>query len=251
MKKLWDKKPVLFAVIWIVLYVMGTGTMQNLTDDPAKNYLAVIELNSVFAAILLIFAKRHELLKSWFLQGFRGGWKRVLYFLPLFAAMTENLWHGFGHREDTPAATVCGVLAIGILAPFMEELIFRGILFRAIGRTSARRAFWWAALGFGIGHAVNLLFGKGGMETALQLVYASCIGFAFAAAVLAGRSLIPTTIGHMLCNSLSFFARQEETLTSSHIAGIAVMCLICVVYGIYLLKVSDRKLTSAPLPEEE
>ena len=56
MKKLWDKKPVLFAVIWIVLYVMGTGTMQNLTDDPAKNYLAVIGLNSVFAAILLIFA---------------------------------------------------------------------------------------------------------------------------------------------------------------------------------------------------
>ena len=50
----------------------------------------------------------------------------------------------------------------------LEELILRSILFRAVAKTNTRRGFWFAALSFGIGHLVNIAYGRPVPDTLAQ-----------------------------------------------------------------------------------
>lgn len=246
MKKLFDTKPVLFAVLCIIVYVIGFGTLGSLSDTSLVNYGAVLGFSVVYSGFLLFFAKKHGLLEYWFLQGSQTPAKRLLYWLPLFAVMTVNLWGGIRLREDA-LSTVVGILARGLGAGFLEELIFRGILLRAVARKNTLAAFLWSALGFGIGHIVNLLYGQDTVQTLIQLVYASCIGFAFMAVVWTGRSILPTVFAHALNNSLSFFANMDAVGTVWDYVSTGILCAVCVGYGFFVLYTADKKLTTAPL----
>ena len=248
MKKLYEKKPVLFAVLCIVVYVMGCGTLGTCSDSKLLCSAAQTGFEAVLCAVLLGFAAKQGLLSRWFLQGFRGDGRRMLYLLPLLAAASWNLWGGMSVPAAPPGEVLLRILATGILAPFLEELIFRGILFRAIARTSKRRGFWWASLGFGIGHAVNFVFGRGGIETAKQLCYASALGFLFMAVVFAGRSLLPTVIAHILINTTAVFSPEELVGTPCDSISTAVLCGICIVYGIWVLHTADEPLDASPMP---
>lgn len=250
MKKLFDQKPVLFAVIWIMIYVVGFGSAGIQTQTPWLNYALQSAVGLVIAGVLLIFAKKRDLLAHWGFTGIHTAENRMLFFIPMLLAMTSNVWLGFGFREDTPAATLFGILAIGVICPFLEELIMRSMLFRAIGKQSTRQGFWFASLAFGVGHAVNLVYGKDVMDTLVQMVYASCIGFCFTAVLYTTSSIVPTVLAHMLCNTLNFFAKQNVSEVSQMIV-IAVMCVICVAYGCYVLYVhrDTHPLKPEPLPE--
>lgn len=245
MKKLFDEKPVLFAVIWIVIYVMGTGTLGTLTDNAALNYGLQLAAGVVIAAVLLCFAKKHGLMQHWYMQKYQGDRKRVLFYIPLLIAMTENLWCGFGLREDTAAAELLGILSVGMVMPFLEELILRAVLFRAIAKSNVRNAFWITTVTFGAGHIINLLFGKGSPETVIQVGYALCIGFALTALMYAGRSILPTTAAHMLMNTLSFFGASGAEGGRAY-AAVGTMCVICIAYGIFVLQRTETRLPSAP-----
>ncbi len=237
MKKLFDEKPVLFAVIWIVVYVVGTGTLGSVSEHDSVNYAAMLGACIAIAAVLLIFAKKHGLMQEWYLQGYRGDVKRALYFLPLAAAMTENIWTGTALPEEPAGTVLLGIAAKGVLAPFLEELILRAMLYRAIAKESTRRAFWITTVTFGAGHIVNLVFGRGSLETLVQVGYALCIGFVFTVIMVTGKSILPTVIAHIVFNTLSFFAREPEQAWVGY-ACIAVLCAVCVGYGVYLLRVS-------------
>ena len=123
MKKLFDNKPVLFAVIWIVIYVVGYGSAGLQTDNAALNYAIQIAVGLVICAVLLGFIRKHQLAEYCGLCRFRGDRKRFLYLIPPFAAATFNIWSGFGLREQSAAANLLGALAIGIIGPFLEELL--------------------------------------------------------------------------------------------------------------------------------
>lgn len=70
---------------------------------------------------------------------------------------------------------VISMLGVG----FLEEIIFRGFLFKAMSKTSVKSAILVSSLTFGMGHIVNLLNGRDVLETLLQLCYACAIGFVF------------------------------------------------------------------------
>ena len=237
MKKLFDEKPVLFAVIWIVIYVVGVGTLGSVSENDTVNYAAMLGACAAIAAVLLIFAKKHGLTEYWYMQRYRGDWKQALFFLPLAVAMTFNLWTGIALPEIPAGTVLLGVAAKGILAPFLEELILRAMLYRAIAKESTRRAFWITTVTFGAGHIVNLVFGRGSLETLVQVGYALCIGFLFTVIMAAGRSILPTVIAHIAFNSLSFFGREPSQAWVGYVC-IGVLCAVCVGYGVYLLRAS-------------
>ena len=116
---------------------------------------------------------------------------------------------------------------------FIEEIIFRGFLFRMMAKTNIKSAIIVSALTFGVGHIVNLLNGAELIPTLMQICYATSIGYLFVIIFHKSGSLVPCIITHCLVNSLSIF-NVENTL-SLYIAPV-FLTVIPFAYAIYINK---------------
>lgn len=98
---------------------------------------------------------------------------------------------------------VSGVLSIAIIAPIVEELLFRGAIMGHLlkqGR-SPRTAILVSALVFGLIHL-----------NPAQILFAFCMGCVFGWITWRTRSLLPAIIGHILNNATGV---AEMALTGS------------------------------------
>ena len=115
---------------------------------------------------------------------------------------------------------------------FIEEIIFRGFLFRMMAKSNLRSAVIVSALTFGVGHIVNLLNGAELIPTLLQIAYAVSIGFLFVVLFHKSGSLIPCIVTHSLVNALSVFNAEDAPLRYVTAAFLIVypllwLCLLC------------------------
>ena len=62
---------------------------------------------------------------------------------------------------------------------FIEEVIFRGFLFKMMAKDNLKLAIIVSAVTFGIGHIVNLLNGGDLIPALLQIFYAIALGYLF------------------------------------------------------------------------
>ena len=116
---------------------------------------------------------------------------------------------------------------------FIEELIFRGFLFRMMAKNNVKSAIIVCALTFGIGHIVNLLNGAALIPTLMQICYATAIGYLFVIIFHKSKSLVPCIITHCLVNSLSIF--NVENNLSLYIAPV-FLTIIPFAYATYINK---------------
>ena len=84
-----------------------------------------------------------------------GKREAVFVFHPLVLLASANLWWGV-RMNYSPAETALYVVSM-LCVGFLEEVIFRGFLFKALCRTSVKQAVVISSVTFGIGHIVNLL----------------------------------------------------------------------------------------------
>ena len=84
---------------------------------------------------------------------------------------SQNLWSGVELQYDA-VGTICFVIKM-LCVGFLEELIFRGFLFKAMCRDSIRWAVVVSSVTFGLGHILNLVNGSG-MRLAENLVQIIC-----------------------------------------------------------------------------
>ncbi|MBP5193006.1 MAG: CPBP family intramembrane metalloprotease, partial [Eubacterium sp.] len=99
-----------------------------------------------------------------------------------------------------------------ICVGFLEEIIFRGFLFLGMAEKNIKSAILVSSVTFGIGHIVNLLNGKPVLETLLQIVFATAVGFVLVMLFHKGKSLIPCIIFHSINNALSAISDEEASL---------------------------------------
>ena len=59
-----------------------------------------------------------------------------------------------------------------VLAAYVEEIIFRGFLYKVIEKDNVKQAIVISAVTFGAVHIVNLFTGQASLETFLQMGYA-------------------------------------------------------------------------------
>ena len=130
------------------------------------------------------------------------------------------------------------------LVGFLEEVIFRGLLFKGMCKTNVKAAILVSSLTFGAGHIVNLLLGAPLLDTLLQLVYASAVGFCFTAIFYVGGSLWPCIISHALVNSTSVFA--VEPGVEGRVVTAVIQTVIGIGYGVWLLRRKNRENASKP-----
>lgn len=161
--------------------------------------------------------------------------KAALYFLPLIPIVSVNLWGGVTstHHLFPTVCFLCTMLHVG----FIEEIVFRGFLFRMLEKDGVKPAMIISSLSFGFGHILNLINGADVFDTLLQICYATAIGFLFSVIFYKTRSLVPCIFAHGLTNALSLFQVENETV---HILGSIFLILFPTLYAIYLWKKAEE-----------
>ena len=236
MRKFYETKPVLFAVLWIAIYVVLVAPLRgSYGDGSLQMLLGLVAISAVLLAVIRLLGIEKELgMTRWLRNG-----KALLWLLPMWVLSTGNLWGGVGLRYDG-ITTVMAVLSF-LLVGVVEEIVFRGFLFNGMRRTGKLSvAIFVSACTFGMGHIVNLLTGHATMETLVQVLFAVAWGFLFTFAYLKGGSLLPCIAIHSLIDVFSVFARDNEI---AHWAYIIATVAVAVVYCLYLKKL--------PTPEPE
>lgn len=205
-KKLYLKHETPFCIGLIILYVvLNSLCLQNYETIHWQS--AVINL--AFCAALAALTLHLNKTAFYGLTRVRNA-KACLYFLPLAVIASVNLWGGV-RVQNTAAQILCHVIMM-LCVGFIEEMIFRGYLFRMMEKDNLRLAMVVSALTFGIGHIVNLLNGEPLVPTLLQLCYATAIGWLFVVLFRKTGSLWPCIITHGVLNALSIFNVENDRL---------------------------------------
>ena len=237
MRKLYETKPVLFAILWIAVYVVGIGSLRgSYGDGSLQMLLGLVAVSAALLLVIRLLGIQKELgMTRWLQNG-----KALLWLLPMWVLSTGNLWGGVGLRYDG-ITTVMAVLSF-LLVGVAEEIVFRGFLFNGMRKTGKLAvAIVVSAVTFGMGHIVNLLTGHATAETLVQMVFAVAWGFLFTFAYLKSGSLLPCIAIHGLIDAFSVFSRDSQIADWAYIIATVA---VAVVYCLYL-----RKLPT-PEPEE-
>lgn len=231
MRKLYEKNALTFALVWIGIYVVLLSLAENLSDVLTKN-AAAAALCAAMTVFLFVWLGKNGLREIFGLCRPVGGARRYLYYLPLVVIASVNLWCGVTQKlpAGITALYVFRMLCVG----FLEELIFRGFLYKALCREGETKAAIISALTFGIGHIVNLLNGAAFVPTLLQIVYAVAIGFLFIVLFRRSGSLVPCILTHGVLNALSVFSLEPDYRTQCIIS--LVLIVLAVSYSVYLLR---------------
>ncbi|MBR4101816.1 MAG: CPBP family intramembrane metalloprotease [Oscillospiraceae bacterium] len=241
MRKLFEKSEIWFAVMWIIIYVVGFSTADSISESMGIPKLVTAVFAIVLSVILLLFAKKNDLMGYFGLCRLQGSIRQFLFFLPLIIVSSVNFWNGVSCNQSALEAVLFVISMIGV--GFLEELIFRGFLFKAMCRDNVKTAIVVSSLTFGFGHIVNLLRGAELAENLQQLIYASAIGFCFTVLFYVGKSIIPCIIVHALVNSTSIFGVDGNA--TLQIITTIIITVVSVAYGVYLLRRSPQKNTAS------
>ncbi len=208
----------------IAVYVIGTGAADVLSELIGMEKLVTLLFYVILSTCMLVWIKKKELLAKYGLCRPRADVKRFWYYLPLAILSSSNLW--FGVQMNMTVGQALRYTACMLCVGFLEELIFRGFLFRAIERRGALFAVIVSGVTFGLGHAVNLLNGDADPIKALcQIAYAAAFGILFATVFYFGGSLIPCIASHCTINCLAAFANER---VDNGLSAILLACLLCI-----------------------
>ena len=232
MKRLYDRAPILFAGLWILLYI-GLPMLLNRLWGPRYGVLAG---HLVLAAALLAFLVICGLAGSFGLTRWAKDQKRLLYLIPLWIVAAGNLWGGVS-REALRSLNPAEVLTMALVG-LLEELLFRCLLLRGLERRLGRKAaVILSSLIFGLIHGANLLVGQELAATGLQILSAAAWGFLAAMVYCRGGSLLPCILAHALLDITSLFTATGPVLS---LVFVGTTVLISLVYGLYLAKLPQK-----------
>ena len=231
MKKLYEKSEITFAILWIVIYTVGMGTLNSTFGlDSLWHLLGLIV---IFAAMFL-FVKRNGLLEKYGLSAWAKNSRAMLWFLPLWILSCLNLFSGFLPDYPVPGV-ICAAVSMALIG-FVEELLFRGFLFKAMLKDgSVRTAVIVSSVTFGLGHIMNLFTGQNLTDTLNQIVFAIAVGFIFTLVFYKSGSLLPGILAHSFIDVSSVFASDEGSPRLNMILHIA-MIVLSAAYCSYLVK---------------
>lgn len=241
MKKLYEKNESTFAIAWIIFYCFVQSLANFLNEIIGIEYAATAAFCILQTAVLFVFLKKNGLCKRYGLCRSSFPASRFLYYIPLILLASGNLWNGIA-RNYPPAGTICHIAAM-LCVGFLEEVIFRGFLFKAIAKESINKAIIISSVTFGIGHIINLLNGSGMTltENLCQIIFAIAVGFLFVLLFHRGGSLLPCILTHSAINTLSTFANEEGLSKKMHIIHCLILITITVAYTLVLVKMLPKE----------
>lgn len=236
MLKIYEKSELTFALLCIGVYCV----LQSLAN-PLNQVIGIRDsASAVFcflqAAVLLRFLRKHHLQQRYGLCKSPVPARQFLYYLPLLLIMTRNFWNGVAANFSLPE-TICCIICM-LCVGFVEEVIFRGLLFRALAKDNVKTAILISSITFGLGHLLNLINGSGmeRMENLFQVTGAVAIGFLFVIVFYRGGSLFPCILAHAFINSTSVFSNEAGLTMGRRMTFHMVLLVITIAYAAVLTK---------------
>lgn len=234
MNNIYKKSEITFAILWIVLYIVSLSIADNISTAIGIEKLITLPVCIVLATILMIWIYKNGHLGKYGLCASRVPASQLLFYIPLALLISVNLWFGVS-MNLTILETVLYVLSM-LFVGFLEEIIFRGLLFQAMCKDDVKTAIIVSSVTFGIGHIVNLFNGSGAdlFSNLLQVCYAIAAGFLFTILFYKTKSLWACIITHGVLNALSVFANEAAmTPLKEGITAIALI-VISMAYAIFI-----------------
>ena len=241
MTKLYKKSEILFAILWIVIYVVVSSIGDTLSANVGIAKSVTAPLHIALALVLFLWIRKNGLGDKYGFCAPSLPAKRFLYYLPLVLIASTSLWGGLQARFGFPGTLLyfVSMCCVG----FLEELIFRGLLFRAMEKDGLKTAIVVSSLTFALGHIVNLFNGTRDLKASLfQIVFAAMIGLVLVLIFWRGGSLIPCILFHAANNALGAF--EVETGMDPRLEtaiNIALTLLVLGGYALYLVKAFPKK----------
>ena len=252
MKKLYEKNELTFAIVWIVVYCVLQSLANPLNNAIGIEYSASAVFCILQTVVLFVFIRKNNLQKRYGLCKSHVPARQFLYYVPLVILASGNLWNGVAVNY-TPVETICRIVCM-LCVGFLEEVIFRGLLFVAIAKDNIKSAIVISSVTFGIGHIINLFNGSGMdlVNNLCQIVFAVAVGFLLVTIFYRGGSLLPCIIVHSAINTLGTFANDTDLTAEMHLLHLAVLIVITAAYTLILTRTlpknqwakEDRNITS-------
>ena len=244
MKKLYEKSEIWFSAAWIIAYVILASAGDNISAIIGIPKIVTLPILTALSAVLFFFVKRNGLTEKYGLCKPHIFSAKMLFYFPLVVLLTANLWYGVVLNKS-PLEVLLYILSMFCVG-FLEEMIFRGFLFKAMAENGVKSAIIVSSITFGFGHIVNLINGSGAelLPNILQITYAIATGFAFVMIYYKTKSLLPCIITHSIFNGLSAFSNEAVMTTQRQIISGLLITIIAGGYALYIavfVKEKDTK----------
>ena len=240
LNRFYQKNEFYFALVWIGVYCVANSLANPLSKIIGVGSSAALLFNLTLTVLLLTWIRKNGLTKYYGLCPSNIPAMRFLWYVPLVLFMSRNLWFGFA--INFPAAdTACYILSM-LCVGFLEEVIFRGLLFQALAKENIKTAVIVSSVTFGLGHILNLLNGSGmGLIANLcQIVGAVACGFLFVILFYRGGSLIPCIVAHSVNNAVSAFANEAALTVENRLIFSAINLVLVAAYALILCRTLPR-----------
>lgn len=242
MNRLYNKSELGFAIFWIIIYLLLASVSDGLSTflGVEKSITAIVLLVMSIVLLSWIIRNRHSKKFGLCLPNHRA--KYYLYYIPLIIMVSMNLWLGvrFNYSIVETILYIISMLCVG----FLEEIIFRGFLFKSMLKNNLISAIIVSSVTFGVGHILNLFNGSSVniMSNVCQVAYAIAVGFLFVIIFYRGGSLIPCIITHGLFNALSCFMNYSIVTPIIDVILSVILIILSVSYIAFLLKILPKNI---------
>ncbi len=223
MNRLFKKNAILHAVAWVGIYVGCVNVFDILSESIGViNLVTSLGLSGLSILLVLYLKKQNKLDELGLKHVKKLDYKKMLYFIPLIILALSQFTGSFNTSLELNQILIFGLLMINV--GFIEELIFRGLLFKAIKDKSGYvRAILISGITFGLGHIVNLLRGMSVDNQVEQIILGIVLGILLAMIVEITHSLIPGIFFHILFNFSSTIMISETTTQFNLLISILVL----------------------------
>ncbi|MDO3408210.1 CPBP family intramembrane metalloprotease [Saccharibacillus sp. CPCC 101409] len=204
-----QRRPVWAVVVIELLLMVAVAAAGTYATLKGLSYTAPVLLSFIPIALALIVYM--TLRRRWGYYGFRS-LKSIpksgyIYYLPLLAVLVAISFKGF---RPLTIQEILFFLFFTLLVGFVEETVYRGLIFKTMLKKGAVAAIVTSSILFSITHVLNALSGQSLAATLLQLLYALLVGCALALLLLKNGNILPLIAFHFLHNLIQFLGVQTE-----------------------------------------
>ena len=241
MTKLYRKSEITFAILWIAAYVVLSSLADQLSEAIDITKSVTVVLHIAMSLILFFWIRNNKLSEKYGFCRSAVPAKRFLYYLPLILIASTAIWAGIKPQYGFPEGLLyfISMSCVG----FLEEVIFRGLLFRAMEKNNLKTAVLVSSLTFGLGHIVNLFNGSGRdpISSAVQIIFAVLVGFVLVLIFHYGKSLIPCILFHAANNALKVFSAEGNLDPQAKVLlNLVLIVVVLGGYSLYLVRAFSK-----------